>query len=119
MTALARLWRHHRAALLLFAAAAALTLFFAARFLVFGLYWADPAHRDGAPEGWMTPGYLARSWDLPREALRDLLALPEAEGKPPTLAEIARDRGEPLDAFLAGLHADLDRLRAEQASGQP
>lgn len=112
MTALARLWREHRAALLLFAGAAVLTLFFAVRFVAFGLYWADPAHRDRAPEGWMTPGYLARSWDLPRDALRDLLALPEAEGKPPTLAEIARDRGEPLDAFLATLRADLDRLKA-------
>lgn len=119
MTALARLWRHHRGALLLFAAAVALTLFFAARFVAFGIYWADPAHRDRSPEGWMTPGYLARSWDLPREALRDLLALPETEGKPPTLAEIARTRGEPLDAFLAGLRDDLDRLKADPASGRP
>lgn len=113
MTALGRLWRHHRGALLLFVAAAALTLFFALRFVAFGLYWADPAHRDRAPEGWMTPGYLSRSWDLPRAALRDLLDLPEADGAPPTLADIARARGEPLEAFLAALRADLDRLKAE------
>ena len=112
MTALARLWRHHRAALMLFAVAAALTLVFAVRFVAFGIYWADPAHRDRAPEGWMTPGYLSRSWDLPRETLRELLALPEAEGRPPTLAEIARDRGEPLDAFLADLARELARQKA-------
>lgn len=111
MTVLARLWREHRALLLAFSLAAALTLFFAVRFVVFTVYWADPAHRERQPEGWMTPGYIARSWDVSRDDLRAALDLP-AEGKPPTLAQIARDRGEPLPAFLDEVAQVLAGLKA-------
>ena len=110
MTALAQLWRHHRAALLVFAGAAAVTVFFALRFAVSGLYWADPAHRDRAPEGWMTPGYLARSWDIPREVLAEALGLERKPGAALSLARIARDRGQPLPEFLAEVEALLEHL---------
>ncbi len=112
MTALARLWRNHRLALLAFLAAAALTLFFAVRLVVFSVYWMHPAQQDRAPEGWMTPGYVARSWDVPRAALRGALDLPEAAGRPPTLAEIARDRGQPLPDLLEEVAAALAGLTA-------
>lgn len=114
MTALARLWRTHRIALLAFVAALAVTLFFAARLVFFTVYWTDPAHRDRHPEGWMTPGYLAKSWHVPREALGEALSLPPAEGRPPTLAEIAAERGQPVAAFLTEVEAILARLKDEE-----
>jgi len=114
MTALRRLWRHHRTALVAFALAAGLTLFFAIRFTVFTIYWADPAHRDRAPEGWMTPGYVARSWDIPRDALQTALGLPPPQGHPPTLRQIARDRGQDLPDFLDALTRTLEDLKDRQ-----
>jgi hypothetical protein len=71
-------------------------LFFAVRLTVFTIYWSDPAHRDQAVEGWMTPGYVARSWDVDPEVIRAALP-PPPDGTPdrrPTLDAIA-GRGRP------------------------
>lgn len=101
MIALARLWRDHRIALLAFCAAAVLTLFFAARLALSVLFWSDPGHRNQSPEGWMTVGYVARSWGIPRDRLTADLGLARPEGHPPTLEMIARDRGIPLATFVS------------------
>lgn len=101
MTLIARLWRQHRIAFLGFAAGAAVTLVFAARLALSVVYWSDPAHRNQSPQGWMTPGYVARSWGIPREAMIDWMGNPDTSGRPPTLAQIARERGVPLADFLA------------------
>lgn len=111
MSALARLWREHRLALLIFAAAAMVTLVFALRFALFALHWSDPARRDLHPAGWMTVGYLARSWNVPREALAERLAVTPAPGRPLTLEEIAAARGEPLASYIAQVEAALTALR--------
>ncbi|GAB4386896.1 hypothetical protein [Albidovulum sp.] len=116
MNALGRLWREHRLALLAFAAAALVTLFFLGRLIAFTIYWSDPAHRRSAPEGWMTPGYVARSWQIPREDLVRALGLAPRPDRPATLAEIARSRGVPPAAFLAEVAATLARLEAAKAA---
>ena len=113
MTTLARLWRDHRIALLAFLAAGAVTLFFAGRLAFFTLYWADPAHRDQHPAGWMTLGYVSRSWHVPLDAVVEGLAVDHVPGKPRTLAELAADRGETLPQFLAGVETLLLALKAE------
>lgn len=115
MTVLARLWRSHRGPLLAFAAAAAVTLFFAVRLILFAVYWSNPAHRDQHPAGWMTPGYVARSWHVPREELVGALGLTLEPGRPRTLAEIAATRGEPLDDLLGTVEKTVAALRDEQA----
>ncbi|MCB2117222.1 MAG: hypothetical protein KDE00_13220 [Rhodobacteraceae bacterium] len=112
MSVLGRLWRDHRIALLAFLAAAAVTLFFAGRLAFFALYWSDPAHRDQHPAGWMTVGYVARSWHVPLDAMVDGLAIDHVPGKPRTLAELAADRGAPLPAFLDEVEALLVTLKA-------
>lgn len=111
MSVLAQLWRDHRLALLAFVAALAVTLFFALRFVSFALYWSDPAHRNQVPEGWMTPGYVARSWDLPRDALIGALGLPEKPPHPLTLEEIAAMRGVPLSTVLGEVSAAITAIR--------
>ena len=56
-----------------FGVALVLTLYFGARVAIGAFYWSDPAHRNQAPEGWMTPGYIAHSWGLdPQELSRAL-----------------------------------------------
>ncbi|WP_347313328.1 hypothetical protein [Defluviimonas sp. SAOS-178_SWC] len=115
MTVVTRLWHGHRAVFLAFLAAAAVTLFFAARLLFFALYWSDPAHRDQHPAGWMTPGYVARSWNVPRDDLAAVLGIAPSPGRPSTLAEIAAARGEPVATVIADVEAALAALRAGQA----
>jgi len=103
MNRLRRLWRRRPIALIGFAVAALAVAFFAVRMVVFTAYWADPAHRDSPIEGWMTPGMVARSRHLPPEAVAEALGLDHTAPRHMTLAELAAERGVPLDALLAPL----------------
>ena len=105
--------RHHPIQSLGFALALAVTLFFAVRLSLNAIYWADPAHRDQAIEGWMTPGYVAHSWKVPRSVMLQALEMQRApEGPPPTLAEIAQARGMPLADLVAQVEAEITAFRA-------
>lgn len=107
MSTLRQLWKQHPLATAGFAAGLAITLFFLVRALLFTLYWAD--HRQLEPESWMTPGYIAHSWHLPVEEVAAQLGITERpQGKPPTLADIARASGESEAALLARLEAWLE-----------
>jgi hypothetical protein len=114
MSRLSRLWRDHRLLLAGFALALAVTLFFAVRTVAFWLYWADPAHHDLAIEGWMTPGYVARSYRVERAVVGDALGLKlSGEGRA-TLAELAVERGVPLDQLQALMLAAIAKARDAQ-----
>lgn len=110
-SALGYLWRHHRAALIGMGLALAVAVAFAVRLTIFTLYWADPAHRDQRIEGWMTPGYIARSWEVDPALIRATLAL--EPGTRPTLAQIAAAEGIPLPDLIARLEAAIAAARAE------
>lgn len=108
--ALTRLWTHHKALLLSFLAAGAVALFFAARLLYFTLYWADPDHRDQQIAGWMTPRYVAHSWNVPPEVIRDaLMILPQDGQGRVSLEKLARETGVPLPELI-------DRVKAAIAT---
>ena len=96
-----------------FACALALTLFFAVRLVLFSIYWADPKHREQPIAGWMTPGFVAHSWHVPREVMLDLLG-PPPEGAPkrPTLDDIAAERGVPVEDLIAEIEAAIAAHRA-------
>jgi hypothetical protein len=97
---LRHLWRRHPIACAGFVAALAVIAFFAARFVAFSLYWADPAHREQPIEPWMTPRYIAHAWDLPAEEVMEALGVAARPDARPTLKEIARDRGVPVELVL-------------------
>lgn len=111
MKTVAAAWRRHPWLTAAFALALAVTLGLAIRLTVFTIYWADPAHRDQALEGWMTPGYIAHSWDLDRTTLRAVLGIDARPGEHPTLEEIAERRGEPVEALIARLEAAIAARR--------
>jgi hypothetical protein len=108
---IARAWRAWRAApflTLAFAGALVLTIWFAGRFVAQAVYWSDPAHLDQPIAGWMTPGYVARSWDVPPEVVAPALSLPppgQGDRRPPPLQALARERGVPLNDLIAALEA--------------
>ena len=95
-----------------FLMACAVTLFFAGRLIFFTAYWAT--HQEMPVEPWMTVGYVARSWGVePRQLGAEAgLPLPEVKGHPQPLAEIARDRGVPVETVIAEVEAALDRMQA-------
>ena len=113
--AIGRLWREHRALFVAFSLALVLTLFFALRMVVHAVYWSNPAHLNRPLEPWMTPRYIARSYDLTDAELDGLLRSigidPAALPFRPTLKRIAQDRGMPVSDLIARLRDGLAERR--------
>lgn len=112
---LLRIWRRHPVLGTLFALALALTLFFVAQAAMDTAYWSDPAHHDQEIEGWMTPRYVALSWDVPREVMEAAVGdAPRLRGGRPTLERIAEMQGIPLEGLIAQIEAAI----ADHRSGR-
>lgn len=114
VTAARTLWRRHRLLVLAFIAALLVTAFFAVRLLAFTVYWADPAHRAQPVEGWMTPRYVAHSYNLSHDVVRDVLDLDAGDGKRRTLAEITKTS----DLTLEEIQRRIDEAARVQRGGQ-
>ena len=115
VTALRYLWTHHRWGMIGFGAALMLALLFAVRLTVFTIYWADPAHRNQPIAGWMTIGYVGRSWGVPPREIDRRAGLPPPDGGHPlTLEQIAEDQGMPLAVVIALVEVTVAELQAER-----
>lgn len=108
--ALRYLWAHHRWAMIGLVAALTIALLFAVRLSIFTIYWADPAHRNQPIEGWMTPGYIARSYDVDPDVIR--AALPTQLDARSTLARIAAREGVAIDTLIAEIEGAIERATA-------
>ena len=107
------LWRRHPLLVTAFVLALALTLGFAGRFVAQVVYWSNPAHQNQTVQGWMTVGYIGKSWDLPPREIDAIAGLPlPVNGKPFTLDQIARDRGIPVEQVIAQVEQAIAQLRA-------
>ncbi len=112
---IARLWKNHRWLLIAFVVAAALSVFFGVRTVMFTLYWSDPANRDQAIAGWMTPRYVAHSWHVPPEVVQEALGLTgDGAGRRVTLDELATARGIDTATLGAELDAAIAAFRASE-----
>lgn len=83
-----------------------LTVVFAVRLVVMTYYWA--AH--GAEQdikGWMPVGYIANSWDVPRDVLAEALAVEPGSSPRKSLARIAATRGESVEELIARIEAAI------------
>lgn len=115
MRRLLTLWRARPWLTSAFLLACAVTVFFAGSFAWHTVYWAT--HQEEPVRGWMTVGYVARSWGLDGREIDRLagLPLPEVKGRPQTLREIAADRGVPVAEVVAEVEAAVATLRAAEA----
>ena len=113
MQRLLRLWRVRPGLTSAFLVACAVTLFFAGATADRAVYWS--MHREQPVSPWMTVGYVGRSWGLDPRELNALanLPLPEEKGHALTLAEIAQDRGVPIETIIAEIEAAVETLRAK------
>ena len=112
MRRLFAVWRRHPFLSTAFVAALALTLLFGVRTVMFAVYWADPAHRDQALEAWMTPRYIAYSWQVPREVPEAALAPFARPGARPTLERIAAENGLSVSELTERIEAAIAAHRA-------
>ena len=113
------LFRRHPVLTSALALAVALCLFFAVRFAVGAIYWAQ--HRQEPISGWMTVGYIAHSWQLDPREIDAVAGFPPPQDHPLTLEEIARQRGLPVADIIAQAEAAVAKLQAEhgKAGTQP
>ena len=77
MSKLVRIFRSAPLLASAFAVALLLTLWFGGQSIARAIYWADPQHQNQDVAGWMTVGYIARSWQVPpSELASELQRLP-------------------------------------------
>lgn len=111
MKRFARIFRAHPLLASGFVLAVLVTLMLTARTVMFAVYWADPAHRDQTLQGWMTPRYVAHSWDVPRDIMQAATG-PQPDRLRPTLQAVAEHQGIALADLFARIEAAIAAHRA-------
>lgn len=81
---------------------------FGSRFVGEAMYFADPAHQRQPLALWMSPRYVAKSWDLPPEVVINLMQL-EPDHKQKTLRDVTLHLG----ITLPELQSRVEKARAE------
>lgn len=102
-----KLFKSHPIAVPGFLLALVLVTFFCGKLTLDAIYWADPKHRDVAPQAWMTPRYIAHSWGIPPKGLHEALNFERPEKERPTLSYIAKARGITVDEVITEVEAYL------------
>lgn len=108
-----RFWRENRVLLIAFVGVLSLVAVFAIGTFRHAREW-DGA-RDQPIQAWMTPRYIAHSWDLPREVMTDQLGFERTTDGPQPLTDIADERGVPVAELIAEIEAVIAayRMRSE------
>lgn len=102
-----------------FVLALIVTVFFAGRLVLSAIYWSDPKHQDQAIEPWMTPGYVAHSWQVPKDEVAGFFdAVPGRPQQRKTLNELAQERGVPVDDLIAEFETAIAAYRAKNPRPQ-
>jgi hypothetical protein len=89
-----------------------IALLFALRLVLVVTLWGPAAERP--IQGWMTPRYVVRSYDLPPEAVAEVLGIEPGSAAGQSIESLARAQDRPLIDVLRA----LDALRAAQAPQQ-
>ena len=110
MKRLTTLWRENRLLVMAFLAALSLAIFFGVGALRHARdFNAAP---DQPIKGWMTPRYVAFSWDLPREFMIETLEI-ERYGGRVTLKALAEEQGVLVEELIKKIEAAIAAHRAE------
>lgn len=86
---------------------------FSTSFLADVIHFNDPRHQNEPLKPWMTPRYVALSYDLPRETVFELFELDEdMPDERPRMGRIAIRLGETLPEMTARVRAAAAAQRA-------
>jgi hypothetical protein len=83
---------HNKIPVLVLVAAMAALLWFTAALIRNFIYFHDPRHQDEVLKPWMTPRYIAMSYDLPRSVVMEVLQSTKDVGGPRRLGDLAQDQ---------------------------
>jgi hypothetical protein len=99
----------------------AVAFVFAGRLVLDAVYWRDPRHQDVTIAPWMTPRYVAHSWDVPPEVIRAALGIdPRQERRGPvSLRALAEAQEIPLPELIARLEVAIAAYRAAHPEARP
>lgn len=114
MSLIAFLRRNPLPAFLLAMALTAL-IWFSTGFVREALYFSDPAHQQQNLATWMSPRYVAKSWDLPREVMIETMDL-QPDNAQQTLQDVLDHLGitiEELQIRVEAAKAKDDARRRE------
>ncbi len=97
---IATLWTHHRVAFTAFLTLLCVAGYFAFSVIAAAVYWNDPRHQDQPLADWMTPRYVAQSYDIPPEVIGYALFFdPKEAPRRRRLDDIAADNEVTLDTL--------------------
>lgn len=104
--------RHHWFPVAGFGLSVVLAVWFGLTFLAEAIYFNDQRHQDVLLKPWMTPRYVALSYDLPREVVLRALEL-DPEGPPQRLriGQIARMNGITIEELTERLRDEAEEYR--------
>lgn len=103
------LWRNNRLLMIAFAVALSLTIVFGVRTAAFLIYWS--AHQNMPVEGWMPAGYVAKSYRVDIEVVRQALGLPADSHDRRPIGRIAAERGVPVSELIDSVNKALQKAR--------
>ncbi len=109
-----QLWARHRIASIGLLLALVLTAGFGTRMVVATLFWSDPSHWQEEPAGWMTIGFISKSWRIPPDVLIDALSTDARVTGRMRLEELATRLNISTDELLD----DVAQILAEQERQQ-
>ncbi len=85
-----------------------ITLMFLIRFTFSTLMWFDPDNLEQPIAGWMTPRYIAKSWQVEPEVVAGALGLEmDSAGRRVTVKKIAATQGWNLDDLILDLESAI------------
>lgn len=120
MDRIKHLWQNQRIVLIAFLSVVCIGAFFGARTISSTIYWMDPAHQDQELAPWMTPRYVARSYDLPPEVLDPALFIGrDAQPHRISLGNIALEHGLTMEELQARIDAAAAQWRTKPESRKP
>jgi hypothetical protein len=109
------LWTHHRIAFTGFLTLLCFACYFAFNAIAAAVYWNDPHHQDQPLANWMTPRYVAQSYNIPPEVIGDALFFDPTEApRRRRLDDIAAVNGVTLDALQQQVTEATATFRASQ-----
>ena len=94
------LWTHHRIAFTAFLTLLCVACYFAFNAIAAAVYWNDPRHQDQPLADWMTPRYVAQSYNIPPEVIGYALFFDPTEApRRRRLDDIVAENGVTLDTL--------------------
>ncbi len=108
------LWQNNRWAFLALVTVLCLAGVFGFKSVSQFIYWSDPQHQDQTLAGWMTPRYVARSYQVPPEVIQDALDLDmDAPPRRISLDRLAQESDLTIETLQSRVDAAVAAWRAE------